>query len=187
MCPEFLTVAANATTVTTTYKAAGTAGKEIKALYTIDKQGGRGVTYKQTTEGNGEGEFKYEPSSKTITFHTAPSASEAVDIVVVYERNIKADVHVNKSDNYASKCQLYIDAMGEDKCANIYRVQFLIPKADFSGSFSLEMGDNQTVHAFEAESLSGACGAAGVLWQCSIYGENEADVEAASVDTGLGA
>ena len=51
----------------------------------------------------------------------------------------------------------------------MYRIQFYIPKADFNGEFSFEMGDNQTVHAFEAESLSGACGTSGALWTYTIF------------------
>lgn len=69
----------------------------------------------------------------------------------------------------------YIDALGEDKCANVYHIQFYIPKADFSGEFSFEMGDNQTVHSFEAEALAGACGAAGSLWTYTIFGANAED------------
>lgn len=60
---------------------------------------------------------------------------------------------------------------------NVYRIQFFIPKADFSGEFSLEMGENQTAHAFEAESLAGACGAGGSLWTYTVFGVNTADAE----------
>jgi hypothetical protein len=90
-------------------------------------------------------------------------------------RNIQANVLENLSDHYSGKCALYIDALGEDKCANVYRIQFYIPKADFSGEFSLEMGDNQTVHAFEAEALAGGCGGTNALWTYTIFGANAAD------------
>ena len=92
-----------------------------------------------------------------------------------YTRNIKANVLENISDTYSEKCQLYIDAFGEDKCNNVYRVQFYIPRADFSGNFDFELGDNQTVHAFEAESLAGSCGSAGTLWTYTVFGANEGD------------
>lgn len=100
---------------------------------------------------------------------------DGTEIVVHYTRKITADVLSNESDVYSSKCTLYVDAMAEDKCANVYHVQFFIPKADFSGEFSLEMGDNQTVHAFEAEALAGACGAGGKLWTYTVYGANAKD------------
>ncbi len=41
--------------------------------------------------------------------------------------------------------------------------------------FSFEMGENQTVHAFEAESLAGACGTDGALWTYTIFGANAED------------
>lgn len=99
------------------------------------------------------------------------------EVVVYYKRRIKADVLNNESDVYSEKCTLYVDALGEDKCGNVYRIQFFIPKADFSGEFSLEMGENQTAHAFEAESLAGACGAGGSLWTYTVFGVNTADAE----------
>ena len=80
------------------------------------------------------------------------------------------------SDTYSEKCTLYIDAFGEDTCANVYRIQFYIPKADFDGNFELAMGDSQTVHAFEAEALAGSCGTSGVYWTYTIFGADEADV-----------
>ena len=95
-----------------------------------------------------------------------------------YKRKITADVLDNNSDVYSTKCALYIDAMGEDKCSNTYRIQIYIPKADFSGEFSLDMGDDQTVHAFEAEALAGACGAGGKLWTYTIFGVNTEDTAA---------
>lgn len=121
------------------------------------------------------GKFAYAPASKAITFHT--DVTDGTEVVVYYKRRIKADVLNNESDVYSEKCTLYVDALGEDKCGNVYRIQFFIPKADFSGEFSLEMGENQTAHAFEAESLAGACGAGGSLWTYTVFGVNTADAE----------
>lgn len=70
---------------------------------------------------------------------------------------------------------MYIDAIGEDRCANVYHVQIYIPKADFSGEFSFDMGDNQTIHSFEAEALSGACGTAGEFFTYTVFGQNDPD------------
>ena len=72
-----------------------------------------------------------------------------------------------------------IDLLAEDKCANVYRVQIKIPKADFNGEFNMEFGDNQTIHNFEAEGLAGACGAGAVLWSWTVFG---ADADDHSVD-----
>ena len=138
---DYLTVSGNA--ASTAYKAVGktlTQGAEVA-----------------------EGVFTYNPQTKALAFNDGEIADNT-EIVVYYMRQIQADVLENLSDHYSGKCALYIDAFAEDKCANVYRIQFYIPKADFNGEFSFEMGDNQTVHAFEAESLSGACGASGALW-----------------------
>lgn len=95
-------------------------------------------------------------------------------LLVVYESEIaNAYVLNNDSDKFASKCALYIDCIAEDKCANTYRVQIYIPKADFSGEFDIALGGDQTVQAFSAEALAGGyCGAdtaAGTLWTWTVF------------------
>lgn len=168
---DYLTVTGG--TVATTYKAVGTTGAEIESLYVKNTDGTLGVVLEQS-DAVAAGKFTYSPGTKALTFHT--DVADSTEIVVYYKRKIQADVLENESDKYSGKCALFIDALAEDKCANVYRVQFYIPKADFSGEFSFEMGDNQTVHAFEAEALAGACGAGGALWTYTIFGANAADV-----------
>lgn len=169
---DYLTVKSSA--ANTQWKAVGTTGAEIEALYVRNADGTLGTELEQAAA-VAAGKFTYDPSTKALGFHT--DITDGTEVVVYYKRKITADVLGNESDKYSDKCALYIDALGEDKCANVYRIQFFIPKADFSGEFSLEMGDNQTVHAFEAEALAGACGAGGQLWTYTIFGANTADVE----------
>ena len=118
--------------------------------------------------------FAYDPATKEISFKEG-EVTEGTELVAFYDRQIKANVLENMSDNYSEKCTIYVDAIGEDTCGNVYRVQFYIPKADFDGNFELTMGDNQTVHAFEAESLAGACGSAGLYFTYTVFGAEEAD------------
>lgn len=171
---DYLIVATNA--ATTSYKAVGTTGAEIEALYIRNADGTLGAELEQASTVSA-GHFTYDPSTKALGFHTDVTAG--TEIVVYYKRKITANVLDNNSDSYSGKCALYIDALAEDKCANVYRVQFYIPKADFSGEFTLDMGDNQTTHAFEAEALAGACGAGGNLWSYTIFGANTADYTSA--------
>lgn len=159
-------------TATTSWKAVGTAGAEIEALYIRNADGTLGQALEQASAA-AAGKFAYAPSTKTLSFHT--DVTDGTEIVVYYKRKITADVIEDKSDNYSGKCTLYIDAMAEDKCANIYHIQFYIPKADFSGEFTFEMGDNQTVHSFEAQALSGACGAGGTFFTYTVFGANTED------------
>ena len=168
---DYLTVTGGA--AATAYKAVGTTGAEIEALYVKNADGTLGTALEQG-DAAAAGVFTYAPATKALAFHT--DVVDGTEIVVYYKRKIQADVLENESDSYSGKCALFIDALAEDKCSNVYRIQFYIPKADFSGEFSFEMGDNQTVHAFEAEALAGACGAGGALWTYTIFGANAADV-----------
>lgn len=169
---DYLTVKDNA--ATTTYVATGTTGNEIDAVYIKNSDGTLGKVLEQDSAVSA-GKFTYSPTSKALAFNK-DEITTGTEIVVYYKRKISADVLENMSDNYSGKCALYIDALAEDKCSNVYRIQFYIPKADFNGEFSFEMGDNQTVHAFEAEALSGACGGNAALWTYTIFGVNTADV-----------
>lgn len=169
MWADYLTVTDNA--ATTTYKAVGTTGNEIESVYVKNSDGTLGKTLTQGTTA-ADDTFTYTPSTKALKFSGIDNNTE---IVVYYMRQIQADVLENMSDNYSGKCAMYVDAIGEDKCANVYRIQFYIPKADFNGDFTFEMGDNQSVHAFEAEALSGACGTAGSMWTYTIFGSNAED------------
>lgn len=170
---DYLTVNASHK-ATTNYKAVGTAGNEIETVYVKNSDGTLGTKLEQAASA-AAGKFAYAPADKELTFHT--DIADGTEIVVYYIRKIQANVLANESDKYSSKCALYVDALGEDKCANVYHIQFYIPKADFSGEFTFEMGDNQTVHSFEAEALAGACGAGGTLWTYTIFGANAADAE----------
>lgn len=168
---DYLTITSNASA--TSYKAIGTAGNEIETVYIKNADGTLGEALTQDAA-VAEGKFTYDPETKALAFNEG-DYEDGTEIVVFYTRNIQANVLENVSDTYSEKCKLYIDAFGEDKCSNIYRVQFYIPRADFSGNFDFDLGDNQSVHAFEAESLAGSCGAAGTLWTYTVFGANAED------------
>ena len=167
---DYLTVSSNA--ATTSYKAIGTAGNEIEALYIKTSDGTIGTKLVQDSTA-ASGKFAYNPSTKALTFS---GLSDGTEIMVVYNRKISASVLANSADTFSGKAMLSVDAMAEDKCGNLFRVQFFIPKADFSGEFSIEMGDNPAVHAFEADAMAGACTAGGALWTYTVFGANAADV-----------
>jgi hypothetical protein len=171
MWTDYLVVTGD--TSATNFTAVGTAGNEIETVYIKNKNGTLGDALTQGAA-VAEGIFTYNPATKVLMFN-ADEIADGTEIAVFYMRKIKASVLENLSDSYSEKCALYVDAIGEDSCANIYRVQFYIPKADFDGNFEIAMGDNQTVHAFTAESLSGACGAAGTFFTYTIFGAEEED------------
>ena len=170
MWRDFLTVQSNA--ATTKYKAIGTAGAEISELYILTTDGTAQTALEQDASA-AEGKFAYAPETKVLSFS---GLADGTEIAVLYKRKISAETITNNSDTYAQKCEMYLDAMAEDKCSNIYHVQFHFPKVDFSGEFTIDLGDDQAIHNFEAECLAGACGAAGKLWDLVVFGENAEDV-----------
>lgn len=166
-------LAINDDSATTSWKATGTAGAEIVGLYLRNTDGTLGTQLTQAATASA-GKFAYDPATKALSF-TSGAYEDGTEIVVIYDRKLLVHKLDNVSDNYSLKCQLYVDATCEDRCANVYHVQFYFPKADFDGNFTLEMGDNQAVHNFNAEALGGACGAAANFWTYTVFGSNEAD------------
>ena len=169
---DYLTVASGK--ATTSWKAIGTAGAEIEALYLKNADGTLGTELEQATTA-AAGKFAYAPATKELSFHT--DVADNTEIIVYYKRKITANVMDDESDVYSGKATLYIDALCEDKCAKVYRLQILVPKADFDGEFSFEMGDNQTVHEFSADALAGACGAGGQFFSYTLFDSNAEDAD----------
>lgn len=170
MWPEDIIINSNEGTIT--FEPVGTTGNEMMYAYTKDANGVFQQRFEQGSSAE-TGKFTYDPSGKKLTF-AAGAIEDGATVAVFYKRAVKGNVLSNYSDKYSGKAELYIDAYAEDSCANIYRVQFHIPKADFNGDFDFEMGDNQTVHAFEAEALAGACNSAGKLWDYTVWGAEAA-------------
>lgn len=168
----------NENEATTSYKAVGTVGAEITALYIKDASGAAQTKLEQAATA-ADGKFAYAPATKKLTFNSG-DYTDGTEIIVFYVRKVAGDVLSNNSEKYSEKLRLIIDATAEDKCSNVYHLQIEIPKADFNGDFDIQMGDSQATHAFEAESLvnSASCGGSGKggnLWTWTIFGANAAD------------
>lgn len=168
---DYLVVRGNA--ATTEYKAVGTTGAEIEALYIRNMDGSTGAKLMQDAA-VATGKFTYNPETMALAFNEG-EIEDGTEIIVFYTRNVAASVLENDSEKYSEKLKLYIDASAEDKCGNVFHVQFYFPKADFSGDFELQLGGDQAVHAFEAEALAGACGTGGMLWTYTVFGVNNED------------
>lgn len=174
MWTDYLTVD-NTNAATTEYIAVGTAGAEIEQAFVKNADGTLGTIIEQGST-VAAGKFTYDPSTKKIQFHTDVAAG--TEIVVFYQRKINADVLANEAGKFSEKAKMYIDALGEDTCGNIYRIQFYFPKVSFSGEFSLEMGENPTVHNFTCSAETNACSGknGGNLFTYTIFDANAADV-----------
>lgn len=171
---DYLVIKANE--AETEFVAVGTAGAEIEGLYLRNGDGAAGEKLEQA-EAAAEGKFAYDPATKKLTFAEG-AYTDGTEIVVFYTRNVEGDVLSNQSDTYSKTVRMYIDGTAEDKCGNVFHIQFYIPKADLNGEFDIQMGDSQAVHEFEAESLAGGgctgAGANGVLWTYTVFGVNAA-------------
>lgn len=170
MWADYLTVNSNA--ATTSYVAIGTSGAEITSLVVKAADGSVASELEQAATAE-SGKFAYNPTTKALTFS---GIADGTEIVVYYKRQISATVLENDSDKYSGKAMMYVDGLAEDKCANVYRVQFFFPKVDFSGEFTLDFSDSQTVHNFEAVAMAGACGGGAKYYTYTVFGVNAADV-----------
>lgn len=168
---ERLTV--NSNEATTTYKAVGTAGAEIVAVRLMNGDA-LGSIMEQAAQA-AEGKFAYNPNTKKLTFNVGELA-DGTDIAVFYNRKINAHTLTNPSDKYGYKAEIFLDVIMEDMCSKVYRVQFHFFRMDFNGTFDLEFGENQAVHAFEANSLSTGCNSRGELWEATIFVNDAPDV-----------
>ena len=145
-----------------------------KLTYTTEGSPSAGkFTITTTTSGNAE--------ITTINFFIGTTGTGALpadvadgdELVAYYIRTMSGSKLENFSDKYSDKGQIYIDAIAEDTCANVYHVQYYIPKGDFNGEFEFSMGDDQTVHAFEIEALAGGCNGSSAFWTLTVFGEDE--------------
>ena len=179
MWSETLTVTSSA--ATTTWKAVGTAGAEIVELYIKNSNGTLATELTQDST-LAAGKFTYNPSTKALAFFVnttatpnVPELPDGTEIYVCYKRKVAATVLENDSEKYSGKASLFVDGLAEDKCGNMYRVQFYFPKVDFSGDFSLEFGDQQVAHSFEATAMAGACGEGTKYYTYTVFGANTPD------------
>lgn len=181
-------VEVNGTSAFLTYRATGTEGAEIKHLFVKNADGtlGRELTQVATIAQGDIDKFTYaygkpqgsdEYQSK-LTFAFDGTKDDVDAVYVIYERTVTAD-HLSVDDDISDvKVEIFVDAICEDKCANQFHLQIHIPKADMSAEFSLEMGDNQAVHSFQADALAGKCGVGGNFWEWTVFGVNAADYAA---------
>lgn len=178
--PDELTVATatesdtTTSTVTLTYTPVG--GK-VKSIAVLQEDGQLGQVYSGTD---------YTVADKTVTFASTVTIANGTKVVAYYDRQISGDKVTNFSDKYSEIVDLYIDAFAEDKCTNTeYHIQFHFPKADFSGTFDIDLNGSQVTHAFEAEALAGnACrvGSGRELWTYIVYGEQLDDTNDTTED-----
>lgn len=167
--PDIIDVPKGAKTAKTTYKAVGEAGAEIVMLCTLTQNGALGDKFTQGAVASGT-EFTYEPSTQVITLPTDLAKNSDVKIVVFYDYETAGATVSNLSDVFGKTLKVYVDCIGTDVCDREYKCQFVIPRGQFSGEFSISMGGDQTVQEFTINTLVDVCaGSDAKLFDFIVY------------------
>lgn len=168
---EIRTVAGGS--VITNATAIGTAGAEIGTIRVLNDIGAVEQTFKQATTVDST-HFSYDPASKKISLpvdSSTPVIADGKTIEYAYNREVDGTKITDPSDKYSQVREIWIHGFGTDACDNEYYAAIYIPRADFSGEFSLELGGDQTVHNFSFDALADLCAKNGSsnLFELVIY------------------
>ena len=162
-------------TVTTDATATGTAGKEIGYIKVLAANGSVAKTYEQGATASAT-KFAYDPTTKTITLPTGEGAiATGTNIVYAYERTVSGTKVTDPSDTFSETREVWIHCFGKDACDNEFYIAIYIPRADFSGDFSLELGGDQVVHNFSFDGMTDLCNPAqgNNLFELIVYTGDE--------------
>lgn len=160
-----LKVASNKASIEKKESLVGATGQEIIAVYVKNKDGSLGKKFTQNAAA-AAGEFSYAEGE--ITFNEG-ELTDGTELVAFYDIKVKAKKVSNVSDKYSKTLKLYIDCTAQDTCDNQYHVQFIIPRADFHGTFDLTFGGDPSTQDFEFGSLAGGCGGSNSLWDMVVF------------------
>lgn len=167
--PDIIDVPKGAKTAKTTYKAVGEVGTEIVMLCTLTQNGALGDKFTQGAVASAT-EFTYEPTTQVITLPTDLTKNGDVKIVAFYDYETSGATVSNLSDVFGKTLKVYVDCIGTDVCDREYKCQFVIPRGQFSGEFSISMGGDQTVQEFTINTLVDVCaGSDAKLFDFIVY------------------
>lgn len=165
---------ADGTSVTLKHKAVGTAGAEIKFIYSLDSTGSIDKKYAQGSEASAS-EFKYEATTKTITLPT--SIFKAGDTVVVEYFPTFSEYReiTNESDKFSMTCAVRADCWFTDICTKQdVPLQMYMPSGKIDGNLEMAFGDQAAVQNFSIEAMTSGCaGSNKTLWKLFTYDEED--------------
>ncbi len=156
---------------TTTETAIGTVGNEIGIIYVRDENNAYISGGKKLTQVSGEpqtGEFSYKPDTKEITFYEGDIA-DGVEVIAFYDAEVSGKKISNNADKYSKVLHVFIDVTCQDGCDNLFHGQYIIPRADFSGTFELAGGSDPATQGFEFTSMPDLCTGKSDLWDFIIF------------------
>lgn len=155
----------------TTEVAVGTAGNEIGTIYVRDENnayisGGKKLI--QTSAEPATGEFSYNPETKEVTFF-AGDVADGVEVIAFYDAEVTGKKITNDADKYSKTLQLFIDVTCQDGCDNLFHGQFIIDRADFTGTFDIQGGSDPATQGFEFTSMPNLCTGKSDLWSFILF------------------
>lgn len=157
---------------TTAEKAIGVAGNEIGTIYVRDAEqayisGGKKLTQVPTTPTK-TGEFSYDPETKEVTFFD-DDVADGVEVIAFYDAEVEGKKITNDADNYSKILSGFLDVTCQNACDQIFHGQFIIPRADFSGTFDIQGGSDPSTQGFEFTSLPNLCTNSTILWDFIVF------------------
>lgn len=166
-------------TIVTDAVAEGVAGAEISYLKVLAPNGSVSITYEQAATAD-KTHFAYDPATKNITLPIDGDKaviSDGSNVIYAYERKVSGTKVTNPSDTFSEVREVWIHAFGTDACDNEYFIAIYIPRADFSGEFSIELGGDQTVQNFSFDGMTDLCNPSmgNNLFEVIVYTGDTAD------------
>lgn len=164
-------ITVNANKGATAKPAVGTVGNEIGTIYVRDTNNAYISDGKKLTQTSGEpskGEFSYNPESKEITFFEGDVA-DGTQVIAFYDAEVEGKKISNDANNYSKTLQVFIDVTCQDGCDNLFHGQYIIDRADFTGTFDIAGGSDPTTLGFEFTSLPNLCTGKSDLWDFVLF------------------
>lgn len=156
----------------TSMVATGTTGNEIGTIYVRDANSAYISGGKKLTQSTGvdlkTGEFSYNPETKEVTFFTGDVA-DGTEVIAFYDTKVTGKKITNDSNNYSKTLQVFIDVTCQDGCDNLFHGQFIIDRADFSGTFDIAGGSDPATQGFEFTSMPNLCTGKSDLWNFVLF------------------
>ena len=160
---EVKTVVKDGTSVAITEVANGTAGAEIVSLKATI--GDTTTSYSQAVTADAT-HFSY--TNKTITLPTGITSANGGEVEVVYNYSKAGASIANSADTYGKTVELVLNCLGKNLCDEYYRIQIVVPRADFNANFDFSIGGDSTDHPFNFVGLVDKCSDENKLWDFKV-------------------
>lgn len=161
-------------TISIDHTATGTAGSEIGVIKVLAANGAVTEKYTQATTAD-ETHFSYSAGTITLPNDSGTGVlTEGTKIMFAYEYEVQGTKITDPSDKFSEVREVWVHCFGTDACDNEYYISIHIPRCDFSGEFSINLGGDQTVQNFSFDGMAELCTSAGSSDLFEIYVHDDA-------------